>query len=217
MERESALLGGDLLTREVFLHELVIRSCDRLVESVLVLVADLYVFLGELGFASRALLIEVVKLHRNEIDELEFSVSLDRNESRTKLDPETVAQCVEYTLEACFGVVVFVDEECAGNLCLRGEIPRELGAYLDAGFAVDDDDGSVCGTDAASHFTLEIKRAGGVEQIDLDGVPGERCDRKSDGKAALYLFGVVVAYGVSFGNLAEAVAGFSGIQHCLGE
>ena len=205
MERVFAFLGGYLLSGEIFFKKLLIRAGDRLVQSVLVFVCDCNIFFGERDFGAHALIVEVVKLHRHKVDKLEFSVSLDRHQSRAELRSEFIVKLVENSLEARFGIVVFIDKERAGQLLFRSHIPRKLSADLGARLAVDNDDSGVRGADRASHLALKVKRSGGVKQIDFYGVPGEGRNPETDGKAAPDLFGIEIAYGVSFGYLAEAV------------
>ena len=217
MESGLGLFDGELLAVEELHHQLFARARDRFAERVLVVVGDSRGVARESALAAVALVVEGVELLLDQVDQLEFPAVLVRDHDGADGRAELLLELGEHALEGGFVIVVLVDEESDRRARLFRVLPCELRADFDAGFRVEDDQCGIGGANGGFHLALEVEGAGSVEKVDLDLVPRERGDGKTDGEAALRLFCVVVADGVALRDLAEAVGRFGGVQHCLGE
>ncbi len=88
---------------------------------------------------------------------------------------------------------------------LVGLAPHGLGLGLDAGHAVEHDDGAVEDAQRALDFDGEVDVAGGVDEVDVEAAPGDGGGGGGDGDAALALLGHPVHLGFAVVDFAELV------------
>ena len=103
--------------------------------------------------------------------------------------------------------VHLVDEDHARDTALLGQPPGLLGADLDAGRGVDDDDGRVGHAQGGLHVADEVGVAGRVDDVDLGVPPLDGGHAGADGDAPLDLVRVEIGDGVAFVDPAQAGGG----------
>ena len=106
-----------------------------------------------------------------------------------------------------------IDE--SGQLVFLTQFPCLLSAYLDAGLAVDHDDGGSGGADGLLGLAHEVKIAGGVYHINLVPFPLDGDNGGVNGKLSLLLFLAVVAQGISIGHFTHSGCDSGQIRKCL--
>ena len=89
-------------------------------------------------------------------------------------------QFVQNAAEACLVVVKLIDKECAGQSCILGCIPSQLGSNLNACLAVHQDHGTVRHAERLRDLTREIQVTGRVDDVDLDVLPDHRSHCRGD-------------------------------------
>src|SRR5262249_13666989 len=125
---------------------------------------------------------------------------------------EAGAQGGDRLVEGGVLAVHAVDHDHARQLALVHVHPGVLGADLDTGGGVDQQQGGIGGAQTGLLLAPQVNVAGGVEQVDLGALPFHRDDGQGDGGVALDLVGVVVGDGVAVFDAPEAGAG-AGVEH----
>jgi len=85
-----------------------------------------------------------------------------------------------------------VDEDRAGDAHLPRDLPQALRLHLGAGDRVDDEERHLGGLHACDRVAREVGEAGGVDDVDLDALVHDGCERQVHGHLSLDLFRVVV-------------------------
>ena len=106
------------------------------------------------------------------------------------------------------GAVELVDEAEARDVVAVGLAPDRLRLGLDAGDAVEDDDGAVEDAEAALDLDREVHVSGRIDDVDAMIVPGARRGRGGDGDAPLLLLGHPVHRRRALVDFAELVIFF---------
>src|SRR4051812_30812475 len=185
-------LDGDVLAAEVGLHDRVVEVGDALEELLAVLrglVGQLGrdvldgVVLTELGLAAPG-----EGLHLDQVDDAdEVGLGTDRDLEHERVGREALDHHVDAAEEVRTGAVELVDEAHARDAVLLRLPPDLLGLRLDTGDTVVDRDGPVEDAERTLHLDGEVDVPGGVDDVDVEAVPGALRRGRRDGDAALLL------------------------------
>jgi len=208
---------GDLFAVEILHHKVVGGTCDCLIESFLIIGCDILKIVGHGDLASLALCVIVERLHFNKVDHSYLVAVLNGNEYGAEGVAEVIVKLVEYLLEVRVVILAFVDEECLGKTCSGSIVPSKLGSDFNTRLCVNTDECAVSNAERLVYFAYEVEVTGGIENVDLHILPSDRSKRCGNGEASLYLFGIIVTYGVTVSSLTETVGSAGEIEHSLSD
>ncbi len=110
-----------------------------------------------------------------------------------------------------------VDEDGARDAHVAGYLPQSLGLHLGPANRVDDEERHLGGFHARDGVADEVGETGRVDDVDLDALVRDGCEREVDRELPLDLFGVVVEVGMAVVDGAEALGLAGHEEHRLGE
>src|SRR4051794_4654122 len=185
-------LDGDLLTTEVGLHDRVVVLGDALEELLPVLGGLVGQLRGDL--LDRVVLAELrvaapgEGAHLDQVDDAdEVGLGADRDLQHQRVGPEALDHHVDAAEEVGTRAVELVDEAHARDAVLLRLPPDLLGLRLDTGNAVVDRDRTVEHPQRPLHLDGEVDVPRGVDDVDVEAVPGALRRGRRDGDAALLL------------------------------
>ena len=215
------VVDRDLLAAEVGLHDRVVEVGDALEQLLAVLrglVGELGrdvldgVVLTELGLAAPG-----EGLHLDQVDDAdEVGLGTDRDLQHQRVGAEALDHHVDAAEEVRTGAVELVDEAHARDAVLLGLPPDLLGLRLDAGDTVVDGDGTVEHPQRPLHLDGEVDVPGGVDDVDVEAVPGALRRGRRDGDAALLLLLHPVHRGRAVVDLTDLVVDTGVEEDALG-
>src|SRR2546428_10117764 len=183
---------GALVALEVPVGELVVHEGDRLEHGVAVLLG----LLAEVGrdLADLDLVAEVVavrdRLYLDEVDDaLERVLAPDWDLDRHGVRAKAVLDRLDAAPEVGPGAIQLVDEAEAWHAVAVGLPPDRLGLGLDAGHAVEDDDGAIEDAQAPFDLDREVHVPGRIDDVDAMVAPERGRGGRGGPDPALLLLG----------------------------
>ena len=209
-DAQAALDVGDgqLLALEVLVGQLVVHLGDGLDHRVAVALGVLEALGRDLDLVDLvAQVVAVVDgLHLDQVDDaLELVLAADRDLDRHGVRPEAVLDRVDPAPEVGAGPVELVDEAEARHAVAVGLAPDGLGLGLDAGHAVEDDDGAVEHPEAPLDLDGEVHVPGRIDDVDSMIAPERGRRRGRDGDAPFLFLGHPVHRRRALMDLADLV------------
>ena len=211
------LFFGKGFTLEVLHHQVVGGTCQSLVECVLIVVRGLLPVDLHGNAVSLALFVVLEGLHIDQVDHGNVLAGLHGDKYGTDGHAEGCMDLVEDAGELGLGIVALIDKESLGNTGSTSSVPRKLGTNLNACLTVNRNDGGIGHTDSLLDFACEIQEAGGIQNVDLGILPSHVSGGSGQRKASCLFLCVIVADGVTLGNVTETVDTAGCIQHCLNQ
>ena len=217
-DARDQLVVRELLAREVALHQLFGQLCDVfaqrravLVDAVLHIVRDwdldALVAFHAVGLADDAV---------HDADRVTVALE-NRDDHRRDRNAELLLQLVQRGIVIRVFLVNLGDIEHTRHGTRFAALPRFFRANARAGLAGGDDQCGFCHAQRAVYFAFKIKKARGVEQVDLAAVKFDRRDCRRNGELTLDLFGIEIAYRVAVRDLTDAVGYTGDIEQALDE
>jgi len=202
------LFGGDFLTFQIHLHDLVVEIGDGLKELRAVLFGLSAHILGDLLDAHILAKIVVVdvRLHLEQVDDAaEVRLGADRQLDRNSVAAQALVHHVDNVVEVRAHDVHLVDVDHAGNIVVVSLSPDRLGLRLHAALGTKDRHAAVEHAQAALDFNGEVDVARGVDDVDAVALPEASGRSARDRDAALLLLRHPVHGGSAFMGLTELV------------
>ena len=200
--------GGDFLTFQIHLHDLVVEIGDGLKELRAVLFGLGAHVLGDLLDAHILAKIVVVdvRLHLEQVDDAaEVRLGADRQLNRNSVAAQALVHHVDNVVEICAHDIHLVDVDHAGNIVMVSLSPDRLGLRLNAALGTKDRHAAIKHAQAALDLNGEVDVARGVDDIDAVALPEASGRSARDRDAALLLLRHPVHGGGAFMGLTELV------------
>ncbi len=184
--------------REELLHQFVFAFCHKFDQCFVRGFGIVFKHVRDSSHSAASIPIRRVEecLHRDQVDDsMKPMLVHDRQLHRDHLPAPTLAHDLKHLHPARsrvgFRMIDLIDHNHAGQVDLRGEVPRSVCHRFDAVLRIDEDDRGFGGQHRGASLVNEHVKAGGVEKIDLRAAPlGKRCSIRH-GHAAADLFFVV--------------------------
>ena len=213
------VLGGDLLTVEVGLEEVVVVVGDRLDELEPVLVRQFLVIVRDVGdLEVRPELVEVDDgVHLDEVDDAaELGLAADGHLQRDGVGPRRSTIISRPRKKSAPMRSILLTKRDARDAVLVGLPPHGLRLRLDAADGAEQRDGAVEHAQAPLDLDGEVHVPGRVDDVDLRVAPGDGGGGRGDGDAALLLLRHPVHDGGALVDLADLVRLPGVVQDALG-
>ena len=161
--------GGDLLTLQIHLHDLVIEHGNGIQQLLAVLVGQIHHVLGD-GLHAHVLtqlIVVDIGIHLHQVDDtLEGILLPDGELDGDGVGLQTVMHHVQHVVEVRAGDIHLVDVDHTGNMVVIGLTPHRLGLRLNTALGAHYGDGTVQHAQRTFHLHSKVHVARGVDDVD---------------------------------------------------
>ena len=212
------LFVRELLARKIALHQLFGQLGHVFTQRRAVLVDTVLHVVRNRDFHA-LVAIHAVSLADDAVDNADgVAVAFkDRHDNRGDRHAELLLQLMQRGIVIRVFLVNLGDVEHTGHRARLAALPRLFRADARAGLAGGDNQRGLRHAQCAIYFAFKIKKARGVQQVDLAAVPLDRRNRRRNRKFALDFLGIEITNSIAVRDLTDTVGHTGDIEHAFDE